>query len=145
MRTDGFDSPEDAALDGFPREHCRVVASRADADHAYVLLNTGSAGQLYLYGVNCVRLEGRWFAASSGNGPGWSQAGADPSLGTLTLWGDAPATADMVRVEYRGQLHDEPVTGGAYLVVWWRQPGLLTEGPRVKAFRVDGRWTTVNE
>lgn len=145
MHPDGFDSPEDAALDGFPRAHCRVVASRADGGHAYVFLDTGSAVQPYLYGVDCVRLSGRWFGSISGNGPGWSQAGTDPSLGTLSLWGDAPANADMVRVEYRGQLRDEPVTGVAFLVVWWQQPGLLTEGPRVKAFRVDGRWTTVEE
>jgi hypothetical protein len=59
-------------MDGFPIEHCRVIASRIQDDDAYVLLDTGSQGQPYLYGVNCVRSAGRWHETSSGNGPGWA-------------------------------------------------------------------------
>jgi hypothetical protein len=46
----GHDSPESAAMEGFPTAHCRVIASRTFEDDAHVLLDTGSPGQPYLYG-----------------------------------------------------------------------------------------------
>src|SRR2546429_362383 len=92
MSTDRFDSPEEAARYGFPAE-CRIVAMRKQGDAAYVLLDTGPAGRPYLYGVNCQRRDGSWSPGASGNGPGWSQVGADKELGTLTVGGDAPAGA----------------------------------------------------
>ena len=49
----GHDSAESAAMEGFPKAHCRVVASRMFEDDAYVLLDTGSLGQPYLYGSRC--------------------------------------------------------------------------------------------
>lgn len=139
MRDDGFDSPEGAAMDGFPARYCRVIASRLQGDDAYVLLNTGSSEQPYLYGVNCRRENGRWFEGGSGNGPGWEQIGHDPDVGTLALWDDAPADADMVRIEFEGHVVDEPVIVRAYLVVWWRVPA-PQDWPRVRAFRIAGRW-----
>jgi hypothetical protein len=36
-----FESPEDAAMFGFPAKYCRVVASRVEGDDAYVLLVAG--------------------------------------------------------------------------------------------------------
>jgi hypothetical protein len=36
----GHDSAESAAMEGFPKAHCRVVASRTFGDDAYVLLDT---------------------------------------------------------------------------------------------------------
>jgi hypothetical protein len=135
----GFDSPESAAMEGFPPEHCRVIASRVDGDDAYVLLDTGSSAHPYLYGVNCGRKNTRWFEGNSGNGPGWTKSGDDPDVGTLSLWGDTPEGAEMVRVAFRGVVSEEPVTKGAYLIVWWRVPP-PREWPQVTAFQVAGRW-----
>jgi len=139
MGDDGFDSPEGAAMVGFPAKYCRVIASRVEGDDGYVLLNTGSPGSPYLYGVNCWRVNGRWFEGGSGNGPGWEQRGHDPDVGTLSFWGDAPADAEMARVEFEGALLMAPVVDGAYLVVWWRVP-LPQTWPRVTAFQIAGCW-----
>ena len=49
MSDDGFDGPEHAAMLGLPMKYCRVVASRVNGDDAYVLLNTGSSEQPYLF------------------------------------------------------------------------------------------------
>lgn len=100
MSDSGFDSPESAAMVGFPPKQCRVVASRVNGDNASVLLNTGSREQPYLYGINCRRENGRWFEGGSANGPGWEQTGHDPDVGTLSFWDDAPVDEDMVRVEF---------------------------------------------
>ena len=139
MSPDRFDSPEDAARYGFPAE-CRIVATRMRGEAAYVLLDTGSAGQPYLYGVTCERREGRWSPGSSGNGPGWSQVGADKELGTLTMWGEAPVGADRIRVEFEGDVHEETVSGGVYLAAWWNVPSRKESSARVSAFRIDGKW-----
>jgi hypothetical protein len=136
----GFDSPEHAAMDGFPTECCRVVASRVDGDNAYVLLDTGSPGQPYLYGVNCKRSNGQWFEGASGNGGGWSLTDVTARVGTWSLWGDAPADVDRVRASFNGELFEEPVLQGAYLFVWWRQPESLGEAPAVTEVRISGKW-----
>lgn len=139
MKDGGYATPEQAAMVGFPPQHSRVVASRVDEDLAYVLLNTGSAERPYLYGVNCRREDGRWFEGSSSNAPGWSCAGDDPDVGTLSFWDDAPAGADMVRVEFQGRVIEAPVVDRAFLVVWWRvRPP--DDRPQAVAFRVNGRW-----
>ena len=106
MYEHSHDSPESAAMTGFPDAHCRVVSSRVLADDAYVLLDTGSPGQPYLYGVNCHRKDGQWFEGASSNGPGWEQTAHDPDLGTLSWWGDAPAGADFIRVAFEGTVID---------------------------------------
>jgi hypothetical protein len=139
MSDRGYDSPERAAMVGFPPEHCRVVASRVEGDAAYVLLDTGSRGQPYLYGVNCSRANARWFEGTSGNGPGWAHVGDDPEVGILSLWGEAPPEAERVRVEFQGDVFEEPVGDGVYLTVWWRVPP-PRDWPRVIAFRIGGRW-----
>jgi len=139
MSTDRFDSPEEAARYGFPAE-CRIVAMRKQGDAAYVLLDTGPAGRPYLYGVNCQRRDGSWSPGASGNGPGWSQVGADKELGTLTVWGDAPAGAERVRVEVAGEVQEESVSGGAHLVAWWDVPYRKASSVRVLAFHIDGKW-----
>jgi len=135
----GHDSPESAAMEGFPRAHCRVVASRTFEDDAYVLLDTGSPGQPYLYGSSCYRRDGRWFEAGSGSAPGWGQTSHDPDLGTLSFWGDAPERIDTVRVEFEGTILEEPARDGAYLLIWWRVPA-PTEWPRIVAIRENGAW-----
>ncbi len=142
VRGRGFASPEDAAMEGFPPKHCRVVAARIEGDEAYVLLNTGS-DRPYLYGCNCFRREGRWFESGSGNAPSWHASVDDPDVGVLSLWDDAPPGADRVRAEYRGTVFEAPVTDGVYLFAWFRQPqihGAPSEWPREIAFRVAGEW-----
>ena len=137
-----FETPEDAATHGFPAEHGRVVASCVEGDDAYVLLDTGPSGEPYLYGVYCSRHDGRWRGDSSANGPGWAQAGPDPVLGTLVLWGAAPEGADRVRVELAGRTTEESVTDIAYLAAWWRVPDPQHDWPTVSAFRIHGEWTS---
>ena len=136
---DSFDSPEEAALHTFSKGSCRVVATRVHGDAAYVLLDAGPAGKPYLYGVNCERQNGRWSERSSSNGPGWSRLGPDTSLGTLTIWGQAPPVlrADRARVEFEGEVREEPVTNGVYLSVWWNVPSPQpSRFPRVSGFLV---------
>jgi hypothetical protein len=140
----GHDSPESAALVGFPKGHCRVVASRTSEDDAYVLLDTGSPRQPYLYGSTCYRRDGQWFEAGSSNGPGWAQSGHDPDLGTLAFWGDAPDGIDTVRVEFEGTISEESVRHGAYLLIWWRVPA-PTEWPRIVAIHENGAWKPESE
>jgi hypothetical protein len=139
MSDDGFDSPESAAMVGFPPRYCRPIVSRVNGDDAYVLLNTGSSTHPYLYGVSCRRENERWFEGGSANGPGWEQTGHDPDLGTLSLWGDAPARAQVVKVEFDGEIVEESVVEGAFLIVWWRvRPPEIW--PRVTAFQLAGHW-----
>jgi hypothetical protein len=133
----GFESPEDAAMVGFPAKYCRVVATRTEGDCAYVLIDTGSQEQPYLYGVNCARLGGRWFEGSSGNGWGWSLVEGGSGLGTISFWTDAPAGADIVRIEFDGQVFEELVVNGAFLFARFRQPSTVPF-PYAIAFRVDG-------
>ena len=139
MTDSGFDSPERAAMVGFPPKYCRPIAIRVNGDDAYVLLNTGPSTQSYLYGVNCRRENGRWFEGGSANGPGWEQTGQDPDVGTLSFWDEAPVDADMVRVEFDGRIVEEPVIDLAFLVVWWRVPA-PQDWPRAQAFRIAGGW-----
>ena len=103
-----------------------------------MLLDTGSAGQPYLYGVNCRCRNGQWCEGGSGNGAGWSSPDEEGALGTWSLWDDAPTDADMVRVEFAGAVSEHPIRDGAYLVVWFRQPVALE--PRVTAVRINGDW-----
>ena len=135
---DGFETPESAAMYGFPAKYCCVITSRLEGDRAYVLLNTGSKDDPYLYGVNCKRQEGRWFETGSANMPGWEQTHHNPDVGTLSVWGEAPADADSVRVTFDGKTVEEVVIGGAYLFVWWRVPSGIW--PRLAAFRRAGHW-----
>jgi hypothetical protein len=139
----GHDLVEGAAMEGFPPAHCRVVASRTFEDDGYVLLDTGSPGQPYLYGSTCYRRDGRWFEAGSRNGPGWEQTCHDPDLGTLSFWGDARAGVDAVRVEFDHTILEESVRGGAYFLIWWRVPA-PTEWPRIVAIRENGVWKPEN-
>ena len=144
MNEGGHASPERAAMTGFPAAHCRVIASRSFEDDAYVLLDTGSPGQSYLYGVNCFQRAGQWFERGSSNGPGWEQTGHDPDVGTLSLWADVPEDVDFVRVNFNGVLIEESVNHAAYLLVWWRVAH-PTEWPHVVAVRANGTWTTESD
>jgi hypothetical protein len=139
MEHSGFHSPEDAAMNGFPPGYRRVVASRVDGDDAYVLLNTGSDAQPYLYGANCHRRDGVWFESGSSNGPGWAQVYQAPDIGTLSFWDDAPAGVSRVRVKFDGALVEEVVRDRAFLVVWWRRPP-PTIWPQVIEVEMGGRW-----
>jgi hypothetical protein len=137
-----FDTPEEAAMVGFPRKYCRVVASCVEGDAAYVLLDTGSEGHPYLYGSVCTRENGRWMEGASSNGDGWKRLSLDSELGAMVAWEQAPANADGARVEFQGGVQEVPVKNGVYLAVWWHVPCPdFSAWPRVTAFRIDGRWS----
>jgi hypothetical protein len=138
--SDQFASLTDAAEASFPTGFCRVIATREHVDAGYVLFDTGPIGQPYLYGVNYERRDGQWSEGNSGNGPGWSQVGPDPELGTATIWDVAPPGADKVRVEFESEVREDAVTQRVYLVVWWGVPCPEGSGPRATAFRINGDW-----
>lgn len=132
-------TPEAAALSSFPAAHCRVAASLAEGDDAYVLLDTGPAGAPYLYGGTAIRQEGGWVEGTDGNGPGWTLADPDRGLGTASAWGQAPEGANRVRIAFGGELREVAVAGGVYLAAWWRVP-FPERLPRAEGFRIGGRW-----
>ncbi|HEY0024016.1 MAG TPA: hypothetical protein VGB24_13940 [Longimicrobium sp.] len=141
MHADTFDTPEAAALDGFPDAHRRVAAALVSGDDAYVLLDTGKPGYPYLYGSCVAREDGGWREGTSSNGPGWTHTGSqDDELGTLVDWDAAPEGADQVRVSFGGETRIVPVTNGVYLVAWWRVRCPELTYPRVEAFHIQGRW-----
>jgi len=135
----GHDSPEQAAMAGFPAAHCRVVASEISGNDAYVLLDTGPPGGTYLYGGACHRENGRWFQGGSSNAPGWSPTGDDPDVGALSFWGDAPAGVETVRVYLDGAVVEAPVRNGIYFLVKWRVP-VPIEWPNIVAICEHGQW-----
>ena len=139
MSEKGYDSPDRAATAGFVQADCRVVASDVYEDTAYVLLDTGSAGEPYLYGADCCRINGRWFELGSCNGSGWHQTGDDPALGTLSLWDEVPEDVEAVRVMFNGSTSEHPARQRAYLAVWWRVP-LPVEWPTVVGMKIRGVW-----
>jgi hypothetical protein len=138
VTSEGHDSPEGAAMEGFPARYCHIVAIRVNGDDAYALLDTGPVDQPYLYGVNCKRRNSRWFWTAGVNGPSWGLTDETRNVGALSFWDAAPAAADRVRVEFKGQIVEEPVVESAYLVVFWNQP--QTFSPGKVAFRIDGQW-----
>jgi hypothetical protein len=133
-----FESLIAAARASFPTRFCRIVAMREHGNFGYVLFDTGSRDQPYLYGVNYQRVDGGWLEGGSSNGDGWSHMGPDPRLGTLALWDHAPAGADRLRVELGGQSREEAIENGIYLVVWWGVPVDL--GLWQISFRINGQW-----
>lgn len=139
MATRVFDSLEDAAMGGFPPKYCRVVASRVRGDDAYVLLDTGSDGNPYLYGVNCTRRDGHWCEGGSSNGPGWSQAGPDDLLGTLVVWDEAPPDATYRRVPHQRRVD----SGKAIPLMTWPNPVLkvCVRSLHCPSFEVSSRCT----
>jgi hypothetical protein len=135
-----FESLADVARASFPPESCRLIALREHGDAGYGLFDTGPVGQPYLYGVNYERRDGQWSEGNTGNSPGWSHVGPDPTLGTWTVWDEAPPGADTVRLEFGGEIREEPVTTGFYLAVWWGVPCNEVTSPRATAFRINGEW-----
>ena len=102
-----LDSLADAAQASFPPQFCRIVAMREQGDLGYVLFDTRPSGEPYLYGVDYQRVDGRWTEGGSRNGPGWSRLRLGSDLGILAEWGEAPAGANRVRVEFQGQLREK--------------------------------------
>lgn len=135
-----FATPEEAALEGFAGQPCRVAASQAEGDDAYVLLDMGSPGHPRLYGVCVAREDGGWVEVSSGNGGGWTRTDGERQLGVATAWGVAPRGTDRVRAGFDGGTREAPVAGGVYLAAWWGVPSPAGGLPRAEAFRIHGRW-----
>jgi hypothetical protein len=138
-----FDSPETAALAGFPPGTVRVIASRRHGDDAYVLLDARPDGPPYLYGVEFMRAPDGWMEGSSSNGAGWRVTDAQAELGTLVVWDEAPSGADRVRVAFGSDRHEEPIEHGAFLSAWWRVRCPESVWPRAVAFRIGGRWVQI--
>lgn len=132
-----FRSLDDAVHASFPVESCRLVALREHGDGAVALFDTRPSAEPYLYQVNYRRHNGRWSEGISSNGSGWSALYSDSDLGVETVWGEAPASADRVRGELDGQIIEEAIANGIYLLVWWDVP---SSDAHVTAFRVKGQW-----
>ena len=134
--------PEFATLDeavgaSFPAQSTRIIAVREHGDAAVALFDTRPSAEAYLYEVHYQRQSGRWSEGSSSNGAGWHRLDPDSDLGVETVWGEAPAGADRVRGEFDGQVLEEDVVNGAYLLAWWDVP---SSDATVTAFRVNSEW-----
>jgi len=145
-KVDPHGSPETVAMMGFPEASCRVLHCQTTGDDAYVLLNTGSSAQPYLYGISCFRENGRWFEAGGGNGPGWSASRANPGLGLLTFWDSVSADVDAVRVQYADTEIEAPVVDRTFFLIWPDVPSPddhrlpPAAWPRVVGIRKNGEW-----
>ena len=73
-----FPTPEAAAMDGFPTEHCRVLAVDADGDDAFVVLDTGPTEYRYLYSGTVERVGDGWIGGIDSNGGGVRKIGHAP-------------------------------------------------------------------
>jgi hypothetical protein len=144
MSASGFDTPEQAAMLGFPPAHVRVVAVAQDGNDAFVVLDTGSPGTPYLYGGTVHRIAGKWEGGSdhNGGGVGWTVTDSDQELGVVTIWDEAPVGAEAARVRWRSVERAVPVNAGGFLAAWWREPYPEDEWPTLVAFRVSGQWIT---
>ena len=121
-------------------EFCRILGVREHGDYGYVLFDTGPKTQPYLYGVTYERRDGRWLEGISSNGPGWTAIGpAADELGVFTVWGEAPPDAERVRGVFNGNVCDEPVVDGVYLLSWFRVAPDDWSG--TLSFRINGQWT----
>ena len=140
MTIPDFATLEEAVRSSFPPEATRVVAVREHGDHALALFDTRPSDEPYLYQVHYWRSKGRWSEGSSGNGYGWHRYTLESDLGVATVWGDdAPAGADRVRGECEGDIREEQVEQGSYLLVWWDVPDEARTA-ELSSFRVNGEW-----
>jgi hypothetical protein len=100
MAAHGFETPEQAAMEGFPPAHCRMVESAVDGDDAFVVLDTGPAGRPYLYAGTVHRDAAGWHGGIDGNGGavGWTITDAERDLGVVAIWDEAPPGADAARI-----------------------------------------------
>lgn len=135
-----FATPQDAAMSGFPAGLCRVVAAAVEGDDAYVVIDTGSDGFNCLHGGTAQRQADGWRDGGGGNGDGWILTDPDREIGVLAVWDEAPAACDAVRVQWRGEVREEPVRDGVYLVAWFRVACPEDSWPAVTSFRIGGRW-----
>ena len=132
-----FATLDEAVRNSFPMGSYRILGVREHGDAAVALLDTRRSAEPYLYEVHYQRQNGQWSEGSSSNGAGWHRLELDSDLGVATAWGEAPAGADRVRAELGGQVLEEPVANGVYLVAWWDLPPSTLQ---VSAFRVKGEW-----
>jgi hypothetical protein len=141
-----FPTPEDAAMEGLPPEHCRVLAMQVDGKDGYVLLDTGPPEYVYLYGGTVECFDEGWCGGcdSNGGGVGWTRTDDQTDVGVVAVSGEAPPLAVAVRVDWRGERRDVPVQNGVYLVTWWREPFPDGDWPQLVAFRIDDNWRPVS-
>jgi hypothetical protein len=135
----GFETAERAAIGDIPERYCRVLASEVRDDRAYVLLDTGSPGNPYPYGVDCYRDADGWHEGGSGNGPAWSLRDEDTNVGFLAFWDEAPSEAEAVRIIFQDRIVEAPVNLSYFLTVFWDVPD-TDDWPRVIAHKSQGKW-----
>ncbi len=129
---DGYPTPEEAAIEGFPPHHCRIVASRVAGDDAFVLLDAGGPDHTNFYGCSCRRTHGGGRRDSSSNMEwSWFQRDDDGNIGTLAVWGEAPEGAISVRLDFGHTVIEEAITGGIYLVLRTNVPDVGMMSPRM--------------
>jgi hypothetical protein len=121
-----------------------VIATSVHGDLAYVLLDTGSPGSPYLYGVSCERKrDGYWIEQGGASTFGWEPVDDGSRAGALSFWANVPHGAEAVRIEYAGEVIERPVKNDAFLAVWWGVPeprDLPRDLPRVVGYRFSGEW-----
>ena len=137
-----FPTPEAAAMDGFPAEHCRVLAVDADGDDAFVVLDTGPTEYRYLYSGTVERVGDGWIGGIDSNGGGvrWTRTDEEREVGVVVLTDEAPPGSDAVRASWRGHERESLVRNGVYLLTWWQEPFPEDSWPKTVAFRIAGRW-----
>jgi hypothetical protein len=140
MTIPDFDTLEEAVRSSFPVDATRIVGVREHGDNALALFDTRPGAEPYLYQVHYWRTNGRWTEGNSGNGYGWHRYTLESDLGVATVWGDdAPAGADRVRGECEGDIREDKIDNGTYLLVWWDVPEDAATA-ELKSFRVNGDW-----
>ena len=130
-------------MHGFPSAHCRVLAVEVDGNDGFVLLDTGPADYRYLYAGTVARMPGGWRGGTDSNGGGtrWTRTDDENEVGVVAVYGEAPAAAIEVRVEWRGETRQALVQNGVYVVTWWREPFPEQSWPVVTDFRIGDVWT----
>jgi hypothetical protein len=141
----GFPTPEDAAMDGFPAAHCKVLAVDVDGQDGFVVLDTGPIQYRYLYSGTVKRTSDGWQSWSDSNGGGmrWSATDLEAEIGVVAVCDEAPPDANAARVEWRREVRETPKRNGVYLVTWFREPFPEAPWPRVTAFHTSEGWRSV--
>jgi hypothetical protein len=131
-------------MSGFPADHCRVLTSVVKGNAAFVVLDTGSAENRYLYAGTAERIAGGWIDGVSSNGPsaGWTRTGREGDRGIAYIYDEAPSGADRVQAALGDDVREVPVLNGVYLATWWGVPASEEATPGLVAFRVAGAWVS---
>jgi len=117
-----FQSLGEAARTNLAPFSNRILAIREHGDQGYALAEN-SDKNAFLLGVAYERARDGWTMVQMATVPGWCPVSQSPLEGTVTSWGYAPPGADRVRVELGGEIAEDEVRNGVYLLIWWRDAG----------------------